>query len=322
MKTKDLIILTFPTGSHEKDEVRISGLYLFTKHVRKHLLKKDLPNEEVLKASKTLEESSAERAWLIEIASSEEIETVDKLVEGKHYKILQQTHAFVPDKFSPDTGIYIVAHNEWNVTQVFGYFHLSLDKRIPEKVSLDEKYELASTRGATGVVRVIQGLGINAIRKLCMAACTMATPAYQKGFLISLVGQLAAVGLNPLVAGWDIPITVTETGSKEAVGAYKGPLKDHRKKHKFIYKFTSSGPISFSTQPKELDTKVKEHLHLFAKKNVEAKDEKHKTGFEKVALNKKITEAEGKKGKTDYTLSFDYVERIRYSAVGWSSSII
>jgi hypothetical protein len=278
-------------------------------------------NEEVLSAAAKLDpDNTAQRAWLIEMVNDASLEGAKGLEEGKHYKITHKTHPYKPGAFDKNTGVYIIAHNEWGVTQVFEYFHLSLDKRIPDKVDLPTKYQLASERGAAGMAQVIKLLGINQIRKLCMAACSIATPVYQKGFLASLVENLAVAGLFPLVAGWDIPITVREDGSKEATGPHKGPLRDKRDANKFIYKFQSDA-VTFSGAEKKVSNnpeKVSEALQDYAKKALEVKDVDKRKQFESALFRKNITTTPTGKGKAEVKVVFDFATRLRYSKSGWS----
>lgn len=328
MKTKDLIILTFPTGENAKDEVRISGVYLYAKHVRKHILSlrdphaAKLDNDEAISHASTLGSDIAERAWLIEIADSAELESVEKLIEGKHYKITHQTHEFTPGKLDEDTGVYIVAHNEWGVTQVFGYFNMGLQKRLPDIQDATERNLTAARQGAIGVVHVMHLLGINRVKKLCMAACTMASPVYQESFLSTLIREMMTHGLSPMVAGWDIPITVKPDGTKVATGEGRdGPLREQRNKHKFIYKY-ETGSVEFSGPTKkvalQLDGKVTDALQDFAKKQLGVTDKGNKAQFEHALFKKTITSEDDKK-KTNVKVTFDFATRISYGKSGWSS---
>lgn len=136
---------------------------------------------------------------------------------------------------SDNVGVYLVFHQSR-----FGY------PQVFDRAIRGERYEQKGGhpefrgQAAAGIVQVMRDVGLTRIRKLCLVVCNVAfcSKNYECSFLELLLPELKKQYKSeaPMIAGWDMPISVNSTGRKILTDQAPAPFAaPYRNEHKFTF---------------------------------------------------------------------------------------
>lgn len=326
MTVADLIILSFP-GSQYDEEVLKGGDALFAKHINKLSLtplsskeigESDIQSDEPFQALSNVT-ASAHRAWHFVIHHKQERDWQTPMVLGKDYEIRKATAHFDPVLLSQNSvGVYVVAHCDHNVPNMFSWY--ALDQRlagIKDTTLREQKHGEVLTEISQNVAGILKALGLPMIEKLGFIACNIVpSSGKQIDFLAKLVVALHEKGFHPKVAGWDIPIVMITDG--EDVGRKKHTdgrfAAKFRKDHKYVYVYEDvSGSFEMKAANAQHAALVQGAFNKETKKHKSLTASVHK--FAEPTFNKQDSQS---KGKTTVEWKQEIVKRFKFGASGWS----